>query len=158
MASRQRWLRLISRVCALAILSVVLVHAWSGRNAGAQVQSCSACSATYYSALVTCTNSYNSCTQGEFICGLLYAFCQNDALIARDNCFTFCGYNPPGGGGGGGGGGATGKSPCQQQCYADRADCIANGGNPYVQDCINSGETVPFCCVQAFTECMDGCG
>lgn len=148
--------KLIRKLLTLSVLGVGLWFASSVQPVYS-VSTCQSCGETYYLDLLECNRQLNSCTLGEFDCWLNNVFCETSALVRRDECYGQCTFNSSGGSGGGGGG-STGKSPCQIACYDQRIECNQNGGTYGTEDCLASGETVPYCCYQVFADCMAGCG
>lgn len=150
--------KLVGKILTLLILAGCL---WFVRSQPAYAfATCESCAENFYMAMNTCDMAYNDCMAGGGStsgCYPTWLTCSDNAKTARDACVGGCTFASPGGSGGGGGGGGRTKTPCEQACYALRHDCASNGGNPDIQECLDSGETVIWCCHLQFTDCMAGC-
>jgi len=141
MANRFGWLKLISRVCVLAILSGTLIDVWTGPKVRADSETtCIQCDQNNVNTLSNC--SYNrdvciaQCVPGDSICtgrcDNTYVNCQNGSWNNYDSCLygwtdfsglcsvvSQSGYPPPSG---------LGRTPCDFACRDQMFECRQNGG------------------------------
>ncbi len=148
------------RLCrSMAILVVlgggiaVLTSTQMTRTALA-VDYCSYCSPFYDYCEHACDLNFLDCIQSPTPnCSELLDQCSYGCQASYGLCTANCATTPPSGGPGG-----RTKTPCEQSCYASRSECTANQGIPDVEECIDGGGSVVFCCHQAFSDCMIACG
>lgn len=114
---------------------------------------CESCEGSYFAAVANCEAQLTACMMSydQSYCEAQEIQCLVNAGQGRDGCASGCAWRPTSGGGG-----HMTKTPCQQACYAARVDCHQNG-SPDIEDCLNSGETIIWCCHQPFLDCMAGC-
>ena len=123
MRKESKW-GLTRRLTFLAALGLCLASLTLPWNAGAFEVLCTTCDENFY----TCR-----------ISGQLYETCRQE----YEDCLNFCTYRDPSGGGGSGGSTCgRGRTVCEQSCYNQKQDCVANGG-----------ET----CGEEYQTCMQGC-
>lgn len=146
MVSKSSWLKLIWRLCMLAILSMSVAYLWADSKVVADSNTtCIACDSNNATGHANCGSQrescINQCPPGDQICTdhcwNVYCTCSNNTWTAYDNClygftdFTgLCaissgGTPPPSG---------RGRTPCDFACRDQMMDCRANGGENCGED------------------------
>lgn len=157
MANRVHWLRLIWRLCILAILCGAAAYLWDGSKARADSGTyCAQCDWNNATAQADCQSQYNNCIQGcnsstdpncSTNCANAYSTCRQNGWTSYDNCLygstDFSGICTVNYGGSGQTYSGRGKTQCDYACRDAMYDCRDNGG-----------ET----CGEDFESCKLGCG
>lgn len=155
MANRFGWLKLISRVCVLAILSATLIYVWTGSKVRADSEiNCIQCDQNNVNGLSNCSYNHTLCIAQcppndpicEGRCNDAYFNCQNSTWNNYDNCLYgwldasgLCSVqygtpHPPNSG--------LGRTPCDYACSDQMFECRRNGGKT---------------CGQEYNDCKLGC-
>jgi hypothetical protein len=154
--NRYPWLRLIWRLCALAVMCAATASLWDVSSARADSgTTCAQCDSNNATTQANCRSTYDACIQScnsnpypncTYNCQNNYANCQDSGWTTYDNClygFTdfsgVCSVSNQSGQTYTG----RGKTPCDYACYDQMRDCREN-----------DGET----CGEEFESCKLGCG
>jgi hypothetical protein len=147
MVKHSRWLKLIWRLCALAILCGTVGYLWGDTKVVADMNTtCSACDSNNVTGQSNCGGSrdscLNACQQGDTVCQNncwnSYYTCSNNTWNTYDNCLYgfldnsgLCaitnqqGTPPPPG---------RGRTPCDFACRDQMLDCRQNDGTTCGED------------------------
>jgi len=158
LAQRILWLRLIGRLCALAVMCAAIAYFWDGMRAQADSgTTCIQCDSNNATTQANCRATRDACVQNcnnnpsppincVYNCESAYANCRDGGWSTYDNCLDgFTDYSGVCAVTDQSGQTATGKgrTPCDDACYDQMRDCRQN-----------DGET----CGEDFNSCKLGCG
>jgi hypothetical protein len=161
-------LRLSMKILTLAVFIGCIFLFSTPERVLAVYPSCESCVSSFESNYTQCETAEQTCKDncdatGGYGYGSIQD-CKDACHQTRDQCIwnagmteTDCLLNCVPGGSGGGGSQSRTRTPCMQDCYTARLQCIDNQGIPDAEDCINAGDDYWTCCHYAYNDCMSNC-